>query len=115
MLELPAAIAYTIPRSAERFTAASNVEFGKPPMLMFATAGRMAFAVTQSTPLIATEVEEITGSQVVTLTAVIGAPGTTPTTARSLSIAARTPDTLVPWAHVAAFVALVKFTWFATL
>ena len=48
---LPAAIADTIPESADRVTAASTARRGmREPRLRFATAGLMAFAVTQSIP-----------------------------------------------------------------
>ena len=83
-------------------------------MLMFATAGLTAFCVTQSTPLITTDVKVMIGSQVVTLTAVIGAPGSTPTTPKLSSLAAMTPATRVPCAQVGVFVEVVKLTWFTT-
>src|SRR5918911_936648 len=99
-----------MPRSAELITARSSVLLGGPPMLMFATAGLIACFVTQSTPLMTDDAKKNTGSHVVTFTAVIGAPGSAPTTSIVLSDAARTPATRVPCAHVAVFAVSVKFT-----
>jgi hypothetical protein len=48
MSPLPAAMAYVTPELIELFTALSIVVFAPPPRLMFATAGLIAFAVTQS-------------------------------------------------------------------
>ena len=49
-LLLPAAIAYVTPDAIELATALSSAVLTPPPRLMFATAGRTAFAVTQSMP-----------------------------------------------------------------
>ena len=49
-LPLPAASAYVTPEAIELRTALSSEVFAPPPRLMFATAGLIAFAVTQSTP-----------------------------------------------------------------
>src|SRR5262245_51601093 len=50
-LELPDAIAYvTSPREMEFATASSRAASAPPPRLMFATAGLIALAVTQSMP-----------------------------------------------------------------
>src|SRR5688572_12674047 len=103
-------MAYKMPLVADLITARSSVLFGGPPMLMFATAGLTACFVTQSTPLITDDAEKNTGSHVVTFTAVIGAPGSAPTTSIALSDAASTPATRVPCAHAAVFGVLVKFT-----
>src|SRR5438128_5304856 len=89
--ELPAAIEYNI-LLAERFTARSSVRFAPPPRLMLAIAGRTAFFVTQSTPLITSEVDPLP-EQVRTFTPLSGAPGATPTTSLLLSLAATVPAT----------------------
>ena len=69
---------------------------------MFATAGFTACAVTQSMPLITPEfVPE--PSQLRTSTPVTGAPGATPTTSESLSLALIVPATCVPCPWQSAF------------
>src|SRR3981081_3741818 len=50
MSPLPAAIAYVTPEAIEFWTAASRAVSTAPPRLMFATAGLIALAVTQSMP-----------------------------------------------------------------
>ena len=49
---LPAATAYTTPLAIDAVNASSSAWNVLPPRLMFATAGLMACAVTQSTPAI---------------------------------------------------------------
>src|SRR5262249_56089861 len=49
-LLLPAATAIGTPELARLLTSLSSAEDTPPPRLMFATAGEMWFAVTQSTP-----------------------------------------------------------------
>src|ERR1051325_4204016 len=56
-LLLPAAMEYVTPELIELLTAVSSAEDAPPPRLMFATAGLMWFAVTQSTPEMTPEVE----------------------------------------------------------
>ena len=76
---------------------------------MFATAGLIAFAVTQSMPLITPEYEP-EPLQPSTLTPVTGAPGATPTTSEALSLAAIVPATCVPCPLQSAFLPLAKLT-----
>ena len=52
VLSLPAATTKVIPAAMERWMAASNEADAPPPRLIFATAGKMALAVTQSMPAI---------------------------------------------------------------
>ena len=56
-LLLPAAMEYVTPELMELLTAVSSAEDAPPPRLMFATAGLMWLAVTQSTPEMTPEVE----------------------------------------------------------
>src|ERR1700736_4997398 len=53
--EFPAAIAYVTPDAIEFWMAVSSGAKAPPPRLMLATAGLMAFEVTQFTPLITPE------------------------------------------------------------
>jgi hypothetical protein len=85
-----------MPLLAEFLTAWSIDELAGPLMLTFATAGFLAFAVTQSIPFMMDDTEPA-ASQSSTFTPMSGAPGATPTTALVLSSAASVPATCVPW------------------
>ena len=56
---LPAATVYVTPEAIEARIASSSVLSAGPPRLMFATAGRTALLVTQSTPAMMSPYEPV--------------------------------------------------------
>src|SRR5262249_39113506 len=88
---LPAAIAYVTPALIERCTAASRAALAPPPRLMFATAGLIAFLVTQSTPLITPAFVPLplqSSTRTATSFTALASPTVEPPTV---------PETCVPW------------------